>query len=67
MPLRKVMGNDEDFKWLYVLHRPTGGRSYAEVIAGLPDGELPIPIRLNLTAKDTGSNDCIPGSTKGRF
>jgi hypothetical protein len=67
MPLRKVMGDDKDFKWLYELHRPRDGKSYAELLAGAPVNALPIPIRLHIPPNDSGSNDCIPASTKKKF
>lgn len=66
MPLREVMGDDVDFKWLYRLYRPRDGKTYKEVLGGQA---LPIPKRIPMAALpfDTGSNDCIPAGTTGKF
>jgi hypothetical protein len=59
MRLRKVNGQDLDFKWLYrLLKHPT--QSYSELLL---DDELPVPEYIGQLA--SGSDDCMPGRLDG--
>lgn len=54
LPMRSVVGTDEDFKWVYQLLQPRTG-SYAKLLKGAP---LPAP-RLVRGGLRTGDEDCI--------
>jgi hypothetical protein len=59
LPKRKVMGTDEDFKWVYRMLKPTTG-SYASLLKGSP---LPAP-RLVRDGSRTGDDDCMGATIK---
>lgn len=54
LPTRKVVGTDEDFKWVYQLLKPRTG-SYAKLLKG---SALPAP-RLVPLGPRTGDDDCM--------
>jgi hypothetical protein len=53
---RKVLGNDEDFKWLYRLLKPAAGGTFADILLNTP---LPHPARVPGLAGETGDDDCM--------
>lgn len=63
MRTRQVLGDDEDFKWLYRLLKPRTG-TFAELVNH--DAPFPIPSRKGL-GDETGDDDCIGGTKTARF
>ena len=66
--IRKVIGPDLDFKWLYRLFEPAGTTFDALLkVEGVEEfkKELPVPIPISLLS--SGSDDCMPGQKTGTF
>ena len=59
---RLVRGDDEDFKWLYRLLRPTEGRTYRDLLKGSGAKLRKFPIPQRPQAGGAGREDCFGGA-----
>lgn len=62
LPKRQVIGDDEDFRWLYRLLRPGSG-TYGD---RLLNASFPIPDRNGLDG-ETADDDCMGGTLRARI
>lgn len=64
LPIRKVTGPDNDFRWLYRLLQPAGGGDFGDIVSETVSYPIPVPAG---TLGEVGADDCMGGSLTSPF
>lgn len=64
LPIRKVSGPDNDFRWLYRLLQPAGGGTFDTIVSESTHYPIPLPVDLG---GEVGADDCMGGTKTSPF